>query len=649
MIQNAKEYGGIDSAQLELFASGQDNRAYTMLGAHQYENGYRFAVWAPNAVDVCIVGEFNGWECNHHMRRIADTGVWYTVINDISDGMMYKYAISTIDGKVEYKADPYAFYAELRPGTASKTANIDSYVWQDKKWETEKRKALPYEKPMLVYEVNLGSWRRHEDGTLLTYRELAAELVPYIKDMGYTHVELMPIAEHPFDGSWGYQITGYYAATSRYGEPEDFMYLVDEFHKHDIGVILDWVPAHFPRDAQGLRLFDGTPLYEYADPQMGEHKEWGTMVFNYARGEIVSFLISNAYFWMDKYHIDGLRVDAVSSMLYLDYNRKKGEWKPNKHGGRENIEAIALLRRLNAVIFRDFPGALMIAEESTAWPGITKPVHEGGLGFNYKWNMGWMNDTLKYMSMDPLFRKGNHSLLTFLMYYAFSENYILPLSHDEVVHGKKSLLDKMHGTYEQKFAQLKLYYAYSMAHPGKKLLFMGGEFGQFIEWRDGAELDWLLLDYNAHSDLHCYVRALNQFYTDSKPFWQIEDNWGGFEWINADDSANSILSFIRKGKAKSDYIVVLCNFTPVYRKGYTIGVPDGGEYEVVFVSDDDAYGGATSVGATYKAKIQQYNRFERCIDVDIPPFSAVFLRKKKAVRKVDAEPVKAKKKKETGK
>jgi len=479
---------------------------------------------------------------------------------------------------------------------------------------------------------------------MLTYRELAAELVPYIKEMGYTHVELMPISEHPFDGSWGYQVTGYFAATSRYGTPEDFMYLVDEFHKHEIGVVLDWVPAHFPRDAQGLRLFDGTPLYEYADPQMGEHKEWGTMVFNYARNEVVSFLISNAYFWMDKYHIDGLRVDAVSSMLYLDYNRKKGEWKPNKHGGRENIEAIALLRRLNAVIFRDFPGALMIAEESTAWPGITKPVHEGGLGFNYKWNMGWMNDTLKYMSMDPLYRKGNHSLLTFLMYYAFSENYILPLSHDEVVHGKKSLLDKMHGSYEQKFAQLKLYYAYSMAHPGKKLLFMGGEFGQFIEWRDGAELDWLLLDYASHRDLHRYVKALNQFYTDSKPFWQIETSWDGFEWINADDSANSILSFIRKGKAKSDYIVVLCNFTPVQRNSYTIGVPDGGEYEVVFVSDDSIYGGATAIGKVYKTKIQQYNRFERCMDVDIPPFSAVFLRKKKAAKKVVAEPIKAKKK-----
>lgn len=638
MISEVEVCCGMCEQQLSMFFDGSDYQAHSMFGAHRYaaegKEGFRFSVWAPNAKKVSIVGEFNDWMPEHDiMQKIGDTGVWYAFLPNVQDGMLYKYAIVTSEGETVYKADPYAFFAELRPGTASVIKDICGYKWKDTKWENQKKKSYIYDKPMLIYEVNLGSWRMGEDGQPLTYKELANQLVPYVKEMGYTHVELMPIAEHPFDGSWGYQITGYFAATSRFGEPQDLMYLVDAFHQSGIGVILDWVPAHFPRDAHGLRLFDGTPLYEYADPRMGEHKEWGTMVFDYACGPAVSFLISNAYFWLDKYHIDGLRVDAVSSILYRNYNRNDGEWIANRYGGKENLEAAEFFKKLNTVIFRDFPGALMIAEESTAWPYITKPVHEGGLGFNFKWNMGWMNDTLKYMSMDPWFRKYNHKLLTFLMVYAFSENYILPLSHDEVVHGKRSLLDKMYGSYEDKFAQLRMYYAYSMAHPGKKLLFMGGEFGQFIEWRDDAGLDWLLLEYDAHKKMQEYVCELNGFYKQQKAFWQVEDSWDGFEWINADDEENSVISFIRKGRAKGEYVVVLCNFTPVLRKKYIVGVPSKGEYEVVFNTDDKKFGGGAKKINVSKTTKKQYNGFENCIDIDLAPFSTIYIRKKSSAKK----------------
>ena len=639
--KNTKLYDGISEFALYLFGEGTNYQAYDMLGAHPYKKdgaaGYRFAVWAPNAASVCVTGTFNDWDVLlNPMEQIGDTGVWYTFIPNIAEGCMYKFAITDKDGTLHYKADPYAFYAELRPGTASVTADISHYKWNDKKWETKKRKQAPYDQPMLIYEVHPGSWRRGKNGEFLTYRQLAETLVPYVKDMGYTHIELMPISEHPFDGSWGYQTTGYYAATSRYGTCDDFMYFVDYCHQNDISVILDWVPAHFPRDAYGLRQFDGTPLYEYADPRIGEHKEWGTLVFDYTKNQVVSFLISNAYFWFDKYHIDGLRVDAVSSMLYSDYDRRDGEWVANEHGGRENLEAIRFLQELNKVIFANFPNALMIAEESTAWPKITKPVHEGGLGFNYKWNMGWMNDTLRYMSMDPYFRKYNHNILTFLMFYAFSENYILPLSHDEVVHGKRSLLDKMYGSYEEKFAQLKLYYAYAIAHPGKKLLFMGGEFGQFVEWRPAEELDWLLLDYESHDNLHKFVRHLNHFYLENKALWQIEDSWDGFTWINADDENNSVLSFIRHGRAKNDSIVVVCNFTPVRRESYVIGVPSGGEYTVALTSDDKRFGGTSKAGTVIKAKKKSFDEFKYSLELELAPLSTVFLRKKSREKKKPA-------------
>ncbi len=639
--KNTKLYDGISEFALYLFGEGTNHQAYDMLGAHPYKKdgaeGYRFAVWAPNAASVCVTGTFNDWDVLlNPMEQIGDTGVWYTFIPGIAEGCMYKFAITDKDGTLHYKADPYAFYAELRPGTASVTADMGHYKWNDKKWETKKRKQAPYDQPMLIYEVHPGSWRRGKNGEFLTYRQLAETLVPYVKDMGYTHIELMPISEHPFDGSWGYQTTGYYAATSRYGTCDDFMYFVDYCHQNDISVILDWVPAHFPRDAYGLRQFDGTPLYEYADPRIGEHKEWGTLVFDYTKNQVVSFLISNAYFWFDKYHIDGLRVDAVSSMLYRDYDRRDGEWVANEHGGRENLEAIRFLQELNKVIFANFPNALMIAEESTAWPKITKPVYEGGLGFNYKWNMGWMNDTLRYMSMDPYFRKYNHNILTFLMFYAFSENYILPLSHDEVVHGKRSLIDKMYGSYEEKFAQLKLYYTYAIAHPGKKLLFMGGEFGQFVEWRPAEELDWMLLDYESHDNLHKFVRHLNHFYLENKALWQIEDSWDGFTWINANDENNSVLSFIRHGRAKNDSIVVVCNFTPVRRESYVIGVPSGGEYTVALTSDDRRFGGTSKAGTVIKAKKKSFDEFKYSLELELAPLSTVFLRKKSREKKKPA-------------
>ncbi len=640
-----KQYDGVTDFALYLFGEGTNHQAYDMLGAHPYCNdgaaGYRFAVWAPNAASVSVTGAFNDWDTDSNpMEQIGTTGVWYAFVPGVARGCMYKYAITDRAGNLHYKADPYAFYAELRPSTASVTEDLSGYDWHDKKWQKKKEKQAPYDQPMLIYEVHPGSWKRAEDGSFLTYRQLAEQLVPYVKDMGYTHIELMPVAEHPFDGSWGYQTTGYYAVTSRYGTCEDFMYFVDYCHQNDISVILDWVPAHFPRDAYGLRQFDGTPLYEYADPRIGEHKEWGTLVFDYTKNQVVSFLISNAYFWFDQYHIDGLRVDAVSSMLYRDYDRRDGEWIANEYGGKENLEAIRFLQELNKVIFAHFPNALMIAEESTAWPKITKPVHEGGLGFNYKWNMGWMNDTLRYMSMDPYFRKYNHNILTFLMFYAFSENYILPLSHDEVVHGKRSLIDKMYGSYEEKFAQLKQYYAYAIAHPGKKLLFMGGEFGQFIEWRPSEELDWMLLDYESHDNLHKFVRNLNHFYLENKALWQIEDSWDGFTWINANDEDNSVISFIRRGKAKGSEVIVVCNFTPVRRDSYLIGVPSSGEYVIALSSDDKRFGGASKTGTTVKARKKSFGEFKYSLELELAPLTTIYLKKKPRPKKKAADKAK---------
>ena len=620
----------ITTSQLAQFNNGTNFRSYEFMGAIVSEiygeRGYSFSVWAPNAVSVSVVGDFNGWDTGANlMNPQGSSGVWHCFIKGISDGQCYKYFIRCKDGSSVYKADPYARFAQLAPETASVTYDVSGFEWTDKKWMDRRSKSEPYAKPMLIYEMHLGSWRTHPDGSLMNYREIADELCEYLADMSYTHVELMPLTEFPFDGSWGYQVTGYFAATCRYGTPKDFMYFVNKCHENNISVIMDWVPAHFPRDAHGLARFDGTPIYEYPNPLKGEHKEWGTLVFDYGRKEVVSFLLSSAFYWLDVFHIDGLRVDAVSSMLYLDYGRT--EYMPNKHGGKENLEAIEFLQKLNIAAFSEYPNILMIAEESTAWPSVTKPVAHGGLGFNFKWNMGWMNDMLRYMSMDAYFRRDNHNLLTFSMMYAFSENYILPLSHDEVVHGKCSLIEKMSGLYGQKFDSLRAFFMYKMAHPGKKLLFMGGELAQFIEWRYYEQLEWKLLDIEKHRQFHDFMKELNAFYTNSKPFWEIENSWDGFEWINADDRDRSVISFVRRGKKKTDEVIVLCNFTPVEYKDYIVGVPRGGTYAPVLSSDSAQFGGSGRKIKPVTAKKKAQNTMPYSITLDVPPMSAVYLKR----------------------
>ncbi len=632
---------GISEFQTYLFNSGDNFKTYEMLGPHQVKNGkgkaWRFAVWAPKAARVSLSGDFNGWSSfDSQLSPIGSTGIWYGVFDNIREGDLYKYAIEGQDGEIYFKADPYAFEAELRPGTASRVKDIPSYKWTDGKWIDSRGKKDIYSLPMNTYEVHPGSWRVHEDGSLYNYRELADELIPYVSEMGYTHIELMPVMEYPFDGSWGYQVTGYFAATSRYGAPEQFMYFIDKCHEYGISVIMDWVPAHFPRDAHGLRRFDGSPAYEYADPKMGEHKDWGTMVFDYSKSEVVSFLVSSAHFWAEVYHIDGLRVDAVSSMLYRDYSRNDGEWTPNIYGGNGNLEAVDFFRKLNRTMCTEFPGFIMIAEESTAWPLVTAPTENDGLGFNFKWNMGWMNDTLRYMSMDPYFRKDNHSLLTFMMMYAYSENFILPLSHDEVVHGKHSLIDKMFGAYEDKFDAYKTLLGYFMTMPGKKLIFMGGEMGQFLEWRYDDQLEWNLLDTDRHRKLKEYVRTLNRFYAENSALWEIDQSWDGFRWINDSDSENSVLSYIRKGKRQGDFVIVAANFTPVDRPVYKIGVPEGGEYEVIIHSNSTEYGGSRLIGKMkFTAKKVPYSDMEYTLTVFVDANSIMLLKKsdKKAVKK----------------
>ena len=620
----------IKPSQLAQFNNGTNFRSYEFLGAIPSEiygeHGYSFAVWAPNAESVSVVGDFNGWDISAHpMNPQGSSGVWHCFVKNVKEGQCYKFFITCKDGTTLYKADPYARAAQLPPETASVTYDISGFKWDDKKWMENRKETEPYGKPMLIYEMHAGSWRTHPDGSFYNYREIADELCDYLSDMSYTHVELMPVTEFPFDGSWGYQVTGYFAATSRYGTPKDFMYFVNKCHAKGISVIMDWVPAHFPRDAHGLARFDGTPVYEYPLAVKGEHKEWGTLVFDYGREEVISFLMSSAFYWLDMFHIDGLRVDAVSSMLYLDYGRE--EYLPNIYGGKENLEAIAFLQKLNCEVFREYPNILMIAEESTAWPNVTKPVSMGGLGFNFKWNMGWMNDMLRYMSLDPYFRKHNHNLLTFSMMYAFSENYILPLSHDEVVHGKCSLIEKMSGLYGQKFDSLRTFLMYKMAHPGKKLMFMGGEIAQFIEWRYYEELEWKLLDIDKHRQFHDFMRAVNKFYKDSKPFWEIEDSWDGFEWINADDNERSVISFVRRGKRKTDEIVVICNFTPVEYKDYVVGVPRKGVYAPVLSSDEEKFGGNDKKIKPISARKKAQNSMPYSITVDLPPMSAVYMRR----------------------
>ena len=632
-----KTWANISRFQTYLFNSGDNFKSYEMLGSHKVKidgvDGWRFAVWAPKAVNVRVVGDFNGWNGYDKMlERIETSGVWYGFFTDIEEGMLYKYAIEAENGETYYKADPYAVKSELRPGTASVTKDIsNNYKWGDKAWISARGKNSTLTEPMNIYEIHIGSWKIHDDGSFYTYRELADELVPYVKKMGYTHIELMPITEYPFDGSWGYQVTGFFSATTRYGESEDLKYLIDKCHKNHIGIIMDWVPAHFPRDAHGLRMFDGTPVYEYADPRLGEHKDWGTMVFDYSKSEVISFLISSAYFWAEQYHIDGIRVDAVSSMLYRDYSRNDGEWVPNEYGGNGNLEAVDFLKKLNKIMGTEFPNFMMVAEESTAWPLVTAPPENDGLGFNYKWNMGWMNDTLRYMGMDPYFRKDNHSLLTFMMMYAYSENYILPLSHDEVVHGKGSMLNKMFGEYDEKFAAYRTLLGYYMTMPGKKMLFMGGEFGQMLEWRYDDQLEWNVLEIDKHKRLHQYVKDLNHFYMENKALWELDTSWDGFRWVNEADSENSVLSYIRRGRHAADNVVVVANFTPVERPIYKIGVPLAGEYEVVFHSSAVKYGGNKRITKkVYKTKNMQFSDMMYTIEVAIDGNSVMFLKKKPA-------------------
>ena len=620
-----------DNIPMYLFHQGTNAKAYEYLGSHRDKKDKNltvFRVWAPHAVAVFVACDKNNWTgAGFELQKVNDQGLWEGRFSGFQQFDAYKYMIVARDGRKLLKGDPYAFHAETRPGTASKIYEIGSFKWTDSAWMKKRRKTDVYSSPVNMYELHIGSWQRFEDGNTLSYRELADRLVPYVLDMGYTHVELLPVMEHPFDGSWGYQVTGYFAPTSRYGTPDDFMYFVNKCHENGIGVILDWVPAHFPKDAFGLYEFDGEPCYEYSDPLKREHIQWGTRIFDYGRTEVESFLVSSAMFWLDVYHIDGLRVDAVASMLYLDYGREDGKWRPNEFGGHENLEAVAFLQKLNETIFRQYGDVMMIAEESTSWPMVSKPVFMGGLGFNFKWNMGWMNDCLKYFSLDGIHRKFNHDCLTFSFFYAFSENFVLPISHDEVVHGKCSLINKMPGTYEEKFAGVRAFLAYMMAHPGKKLLFMGQEFGQFIEWNYKQELDWLLLDYDMHRKLKDYSRKLNHFYKRNPAMWEIDYSWEGFSWISSDDNANSVISF-RRMDSKGNEVIAVCNFTPVPRDNYRIGVPEKGTYRIVFNTDSEEFGGSgRKIQKTYTAKPIPMHSFEQSISLKLPGMSVVYLKK----------------------
>ena len=622
----------INESNLYLFHEGTQTHAYEILGAHPMERegkrGTRFSVWAPHAENVWIEGEFNGW-CGegYQMERVGCSGIWSYFAAGVEAGALYKYAIRHPSGEIRVKSDPFAFAAELRPNTASRVVAGEDFAWTDTEWFARQQANPVYGRPLNIYEVHLGSWRHKEDGSFFTYRDLAHALVDYAVEMGYTHLELLPVAEHPLDGSWGYQQTGYFAVTSRYGTPEDFQYFVNRAHEQGIGVILDWVPGHFCKDDHGLARFDGEALFEPRDTMRADNVEWGTLNFDLGSPEVRSFLISNAMFWFEEYHLDGLRVDAVANLLYLDFARRPGGWKPNRHGGRENLEGVDFLRKLNAAIFAKFPAALMIAEESTTFAGVTHPAHEGGLGFNYKWNMGWMNDMLRYVKTDPLFRAGSHNLVTFAMMYMYSENFILPLSHDEVVHGKRSLLDKMPGDYWQKFAGLRGFLGFTATHPGKKLIFMGGEFGQFIEWNENQSLDWHLLGFDLHEKLHNYVKALNHFYLTEPCLWEKDHQRTGFRWINPDDRAGSIVSFIRYAKDPGDYMLVVCNFTPVGREGYVIGVPEEGEYREVFNSDDSRFGGTGGLHAEPLLTGKRWGQWPHSLTVGVPPFGFVCFKK----------------------
>ena len=643
MAEKKKKPYEIGELDQYLFGQGNHYEIYEKLGAHLVQNGKQkgvyFAVWAPHAQAVSVVGEFNEWDTEANpMKREEPLGIYTCFIPGVKKDQMYKYCIETYSGKQIFKADPYANYAELRPGTASRVADIENIKWTDTEWMTRRKTWNHKHEPMSVYEAHIGSWMRHpgrEDEGFYTYREFARAITKYIKEMGYTHVELMGIAEHPFDGSWGYQVTGYYAPTSRYGSPEDFAWMINYLHRNKIGIILDWVPAHFPKDAHGLADFDGTPTYEYADPRLGEHPDWGTKVFDYSKTEVVNFLIANALFWVEKYHIDGLRVDAVASMLYLDYGREDGQWVPNKYGGNENLEAIEFFKHLSSVMNYRNPRAYIIAEESTAWPKVTMSPKDGGLGFSYKWNMGWMHDFLEYTKLDPLFKKGNHNKMTFGLTYAFSENFILVLSHDEVVHLKCSMINKMPGYPQDKFKNLKTAYTFMLGHPGRKLLFMGQEFAQLQEWSEARSLDWYLLDEPEHKDMQEYVKKLLHLYKEYPALYTETKGYGAFEWINANDCERSIFSFIRK-TTEADYknsIGFVCNFTPMERPDYVVGVPKAGTYKRLVTTET----GEKQV-VSYRAKKGECDGRPYRLEIPLRPYESVVFefpktRKKKATPK----------------
>ncbi|QIZ72976.1 1,4-alpha-glucan branching enzyme [Oxynema aestuarii] len=649
---------------IHLFAEGNHHRIYEKLGAHFMEvngvKGVYFAVWAPNARNVSILGDFNYWDGRKHQMAKRGNGVWELFIPDLDVGEHYKYEVKNQDGHIYEKSDPYGFQSEVRPKTASIVTNLDDYTWNDEEWMERRRNTEALSQPISVYECHLGSWLHaaasepaqlpngetepvvvvselKSEARFLTYRELAEKLIPYVKDLGFTHIELLPIAEHPFDGSWGYQVTGYYAPTSRFGTPEDFMYFVDQCHQNGIGVIVDWVPGHFPKDGHGLAFFDGTHLYEHSDPRKGEHKEWGTLVFNYNRHEVRNFLVANALFWFDKYHIDGMRVDAVASMLYLDYCRKEGEWVTNDYGGRENIEAADFLRQVNHLLFSYFPGVLSIAEESTSWPMVSWPTYVGGLGFNLKWNMGWMHDMLDYFSMDPWFRQFHQNNITFSMWYHHSENFMLALSHDEVVHGKSNIIGKMPGDRWQKFANVRCLFTYMFAHPGKKTLFMSMEFAQWSEWNVWADLEWHLLQYEPHAQLKQFMGDLNQLYKSEPSLYTQDFEEPGFEWIDCSDNRHSVVSFLRRDKLSDEFVVVVCNFTPQPHSHYRVGVPVHGFYTELFNSDSGKYGGSNmgNLGGKWADEWWFHGR-PYSLDLCLPPLAVLVFKLDK--EKTEAAP-----------
>ncbi len=618
-----------------LLNEGTNVRAYQKMGAHPTKlgdvSGTFFAVWAPNAEEVSVIGEFNDWDpTRHRMRPHASSGVWEGFVPGVGHGALYKYSIRPrhAPNRID-KADPYAFATELRPQTASVVWDLQRYSWGDADWLAERSKRQAFDAPISIYEVHLGSWMRvPETGGFLTYQDLGKQLAEYCTRLGYTHVELLPVAEHPYDPSWGYQVTSYYAPTRRFGQPDDFRAFVDALHQANLGVIVDWVPAHFPKDPHGLAHFDGSALYEHADPRQGEHPDWGTKVFNFGRNEVRSFLISNALFWVEEYHVDGLRVDAVASMLYLDYSRRAGEWVPNQYGGRENLEAISFLQRTNEVVHTEHPGVLTIAEESTAWPQVTRPPYMGGLGFSMKWNMGWMHDTLEYISKEPVHRRWHHDQMTFSLLYAFHENFVLPLSHDEVVHGKGSMLRKMPGDDWQKFANLRALYGYMFGHPGKKLLFMGNDFGQWDEWSESHSVDWHLLEYPQHEGMLRFVADLNRVYREQAALHTVDFNWQGFEWLQARDNENSVFAFLRRSEDVDDCVVVVSNFTPVPRKAYKVGVPFGGQWREILNSDSAYYGGSNVGNAgLVLANEEPWGNQPKSVSLILPPLGTIMLKR----------------------